>query len=162
CPTRDLRKLRVVKVGPPLAHTDVGDFTEPFGRIPIRPLGDGSFLVVTAAAFQVPLGVQYHPVGARYHPGKGELQTFGKLNPNSGDFDPDCLLAVGTSRFLETELIDLKAGAVRLKIDNHANYRPPSLGSKVVLGIAFFGGVLVVVTLVILVLGRSRRRADPG
>jgi hypothetical protein len=151
CSNVGLTRLRVLKVEAHLAHRDFGDFDDV--RV-IRPLKDGSFQVVgdprTGSG-----------VGARYLPERGELQTF-KLPHDTGDFNPDCMLAVGTSWGFETELTDLKNRAVRLKIDNRANSRPPAPRHAPALGIAAILGIPVLLALVLLVLTCVRRKAVPG
>jgi hypothetical protein len=115
-------KLRVVPLdGRPVAK-DVGQFLN-IGNI--RPTDDGGFLATALAGERY--GDQW-VVGGRYRPASGRWEELWKLPAGHEanecmDFDPASRTGVATNYLLATHLLDLRTGAVRLTIDNRANYR---------------------------------------
>jgi hypothetical protein len=142
-------RLRLVAVND-LTTKDVGRF----GHIDrIKPTA-GGFLITARVENQYGT-----TAGAEYQLESGELKELWRLPEKSveyrADFDPEQLIGVTTDYRLVTRLIDLRTGAVRLTVDNSANYRETLLSytSRGIGPFVITWGLVAVVTLACLVAG---------
>jgi hypothetical protein len=115
-------KLCIVSIGD-LSTTELGDYYQ-IGLI--RPASNGGFLVTASTRDHDGEQARMNVIGAIFDPTSGKLTETWRLPPGRDDqrmhYDPDTMVGVSTSYRFVTELIDLRTGDVRLKIDNSDNY----------------------------------------
>lgn len=172
-------RLRVADAANPTTYADMGQFVH-IGHV--RPLPDGTF-AVTATARSTAADTRdsggWTPdvvVGVVVRPDGGQVREVWQARHREvahrrDDFDPVRMVGVGTDYRYVTRVLDLagpNGPAVRLTVDNSANYVPTVVSYSVVGGrggllrwalrCLVLAGPLLVAGLAIVLVVRARRR----